>query len=334
MISAASKGRIVPATGEWISEAAEIIKSGGLVAFPTETVYGLGANGLDEMAVQKIFEAKGRPQDNPLILHVSGIRDAMRYAEVSETAEALMHSFWPGPLTIVMYAACPPDAGDSVPAVTRANLGTVALRAPLHPVAISLIESAGLPIAAPSANRSGRPSPTTAQAVADDLGDSLDLILDGGPATIGVESTVVDATRDTVALLRPGGVTREMLAKVVELSEGDESELAHRSPGTRHRHYAPDIPLFLWDGEERTSFEKAKGIKWCYMGLREPPGDLDTSHRKVIFGSIDEYARELFRKLREFESCGEIIIAELPDGHNLGGAVRNRLMRAAEKRSV
>ncbi|MDR3331675.1 MAG: threonylcarbamoyl-AMP synthase [Synergistaceae bacterium] len=330
MVSEGNNDRIVPATREWISEAAEIIKSGGLVAFPTETVYGLGANGLDEKAVQKIFEAKGRPQDNPLILHVSGIRDAMRYAEVNETAEALMHSFWPGPLTIIMYAACQADVEDIVPAITRANLGTVALRAPLHPVAISLIELAGLPIAAPSANRSGRPSPTTACAVADDLGGSVALILDAGPTTIGLESTVVDVTRDAVAILRPGGVTKEMLAKVVDLFEGDESDLSHRSPGTKHRHYAPDIPLFLWDGEERASFEMAKGVRWCYMGLREPPRDLDTSHRKVIFASIDEYARDLFGKLREFESSGgEIIIAELPDGHNLGGAVRNRLMRAA-----
>ncbi|MDR3254034.1 MAG: threonylcarbamoyl-AMP synthase [Synergistaceae bacterium] len=330
MIYETSETKIVPATREWIASAAEIIKSGGLVAFPTETVYGLGANALDGGAVGKIFKAKGRPQDNPLILHVSGIRDAMKYAEVNESAEAMMHAFWPGPLTIVMFSTASADTDCQVPSVTRANLGTVALRAPLHPVAISLIESTGFPIAAPSANRSGRPSPTTAQAVADDLGDAVDLILDGGPTKIGVESTVVDATRGSVAILRPGGVTEEMLGKVVDLFEGDEGDIAHRSPGTRHRHYAPDIPLFLWDGEERDSFVRVLGVRWCYMGLREPPSDLDTSHRKAIFSSVDEYARELFTKLREFESCGgEIIIAELPDGRNIGGAVRNRLMRAA-----
>ncbi|MDR1944073.1 MAG: threonylcarbamoyl-AMP synthase [Synergistaceae bacterium] len=318
------KGKIVPATREWIKKASEILISGGLVAFPTETVYGLGANALDAGSVEKIFEAKGRPSDNPLIMHVSGIRDAAKYAEVSGAAESLMHSFWPGPLTIVMYAL------DVVPMITRGNLETVALRAPQHPVALSLISETGIPLAAPSANRSGRLSPTTAEAVSDSLGKKVDLILDGGHTQIGLESTVVDATRDSVVILRPGGVTKEMLSRVVDLSEGDARELAHRSPGTRYRHYAPDVPLFLWDGEERESFEKASGVRWCYMGINAPPSDLDTSQVKVIFNSMEEYARELFSKLREFETSGaELIIAELPDEKNLGQAIRNRLQRAA-----
>jgi L-threonylcarbamoyladenylate synthase len=316
--------KVVPATKEWIKKAAGIIRSGGIVAFPTETVYGLGANALDPEAVRKVFEAKGRPQDNPLILHVSGIREAAKYAEVSESAEILMHSFWPGPLTIVMYSH------DYVPLTTRANLATAALRVPQHPTALSLIIEAGVPVAAPSANRSGRPSPTTANAVADDLGESVDLILDGGATSIGLESTVVDATRGVIAILRPGVVTREMLARVTEVFDGDVKELSARSPGASHRHYAPDIPLFLWDGEERASFEMASDMKWCYMGIKAPPGDLDNAHKKFIFKSMEEYARELFSKLREFESCGgEIIIAELPDEKNLGSAIRNRLQRAA-----
>jgi L-threonylcarbamoyladenylate synthase len=320
----ASNGGIVPATKESIKEAARIIRDGGLVAFPTETVYGLGANALDAGAVKRIFEAKGRPQDNPLIVHVSGIRDASEYAEVHECAESLMNSFWPGPLTIVMYSL------GIIPDVTRAGLDTVALRVPLHPVARSLIKEAGFPIAAPSANKSGRPSPTSAGAVADDLGGAVDLIIDGGFTSVGLESTVVDATGDRVTILRPGGVTKEMLAKVVELSDGDETDLAHRSPGTRHRHYAPDVPLFLWDGFERASFEMARGMKWCYMGTKEPPEDLDTSYRKIIFGSLDEYARELFSTLRKFEtSGGQIIIAQLPGESDIGSAIRNRLERAA-----
>ena len=320
----AAYDRIVPATKERIKEAAGIIRLGGLVAFPTETVYGLGANALDSDAVRRIFEAKGRPQDNPLIVHVSGIREAAKYAEVRRNAENLMNSFWPGPLTIVMYST-----GD-VPDVTRAYLDTVALRLPAHPVAMSLLNEAGVPIAAPSANRSGRPSPTSARAVADDLGDSVDMILDGGHTSVGLESTVVDVTGDKAAILRPGGITKEMLAKVVDLFEGDEREIRHRSPGTLYRHYAPDVPLFLWDGLERASFEKAAGMKWCYMGIKEPPGDLDTSHKKIIFSSIDEYARELFSKLREFEtSGGEIIIAQMPEESDIGSAIRNRLEKAA-----
>ncbi|MDR1514587.1 MAG: threonylcarbamoyl-AMP synthase [Synergistaceae bacterium] len=319
-----ANGGIVPATRESIREAARIIRGGGLVAFPTETVYGLGANALDTDAVKKIFEAKGRPQDNPLIVHVSGIREAAEYAEVRELAENLMNNFWPGPLTVVLYSV------GIIPDVTRAGLDTIALRVPLHPVALSLIKEAGVPIAAPSANKSGRPSPTSASAVADDLGGAVDLIIDGGFTSVGLESTVVDATGDRVTVLRPGGVTREMLAKVADLSDGDERAFAHRSPGTLHRHYAPDVPLFLWDGFERASFEMARGVKWCYMGVKEPPKDLDTSYRKIIFSSLDEYARELFSMLREFEtSGGQIIIAQLPGESDIGSAIRNRLERAA-----
>ncbi|MDR1019501.1 MAG: threonylcarbamoyl-AMP synthase [Synergistaceae bacterium] len=320
-----AKGRIVPATEEYLMEASLIIRRGGLVAFPTETVYGLGANALDSGAVKGIFAAKGRPQDNPLIVHVSGARQAAEYAEVGECALKLMDSFWPGPLSIVLYST------GGVPDVTRAGLDTVALRVPRHPVALSLIEKSGVPIAAPSANRSGRPSPTSAGAVADDLGSAVDLIIDGGPTFVGLESTVVDATRGSAAILRPGCVTREMLARVVGLSGGGCGEIAHRSPGTRHRHYAPDIPLFLWDGTDRAPFREASGLKWCYMGTRTPPRDIGTPHREIIFSSLGEYARGLFARLREFEASGaEMIIAQIPEEGGIGSAIRNRLGRAAE----
>lgn len=313
--------RIRPATRENIRTASEIIRSGGLVAFPTETVYGLGANALDPAAVAKIFAAKCRPQDNPLILHVASIKETMNYGEVNECAEALMQQFWPGPLTIVLYSM------DVVPEITRGGLDTVALRMPSNSVALALIRESGLPIAGPSANRSGRPSPTTAHAVALDLGRAVEMILDDGPTNIGIESTVVDATRgNSVAILRPGGITREELKKVVDIEEGEEG-IFNRSPGTRHRHYAPRLPVILWDGEER-SFSLPNGdCRWCYIGLRRPP---DGAVRVKIFDSPEEYARQLYESLRELEACeADIIVAELPESAGIGAALRNRLERAS-----
>ena len=314
-------GNIVQATPEAIAEAAAILRAGGLVAFPTETVYGLGANALDPVAVRRIFEVKGRPQDNPLILHVANIREASKYAEINPTAEALMHQFWPGPLTLVMFGL------DCVPEITRGGLDTVALRMPMNPVALSLIRETGLPLAAPSANKSGRPSPTTVQAVAEDLGDEVDMILDGGPTSIGLESTVVDTTGDAVAILRPGGVTKEMLAQMADLSEEDEERLAFRSPGTRYRHYAPTLPLLLWVDGNPGPFDRIAGMKWCYLGTKEPPSGF---FRKVVFHTMEQYARELFSTLRELEvSGGNVIVAELPEDAGIGSAIRNRLSRAA-----
>jgi L-threonylcarbamoyladenylate synthase len=312
---------IVPPTGENIKRAARILRSGGLVAFPTETVYGLGANALDPDAVRKIFAAKGRPQDNPLILHISNAPDARRYAVVTPLADALMRRFWPGPLTIVL------EALDVVPDITRACLATVALRMPSNDAALALIAETSLPIAGPSANRSGRPSPTTAQAVRDDLGGAVDMIIDGGPASIGVESTVVDATGTSPAILRPGGVTREMLRQVASVDDDPDDDMKHRSPGTRHRHYAPLIPVLLWAGCDRGIFTEHEGTKWCYVGMKPPPqGSLKTA----VFDSIEDYARGLFAALRDLESAGgELIIAELPEDSGLGSAVRNRLTRAA-----
>ncbi|MDR1651083.1 MAG: threonylcarbamoyl-AMP synthase, partial [Synergistaceae bacterium] len=281
--------RIYPPSRENIAMAAEIIKNGGLVAFPTETVYGLGANALDERAVRRIFEAKGRPQDNPMILHVPNIREASRYGDINPPAELLMQHFWPGPLTVVLYSR------DNVPLVTRANLDTVALRVPMNAIALDLIGRTGLPIAAPSANRSGRPSPTTAEAVWSDLKDMVDMIIDGGVTAIGVESTVIDATEDGVVILRPGGVTREMLERIADVAPDGAHADGRRSPGTRHRHYAPSVAMRLWETQGYDIFSGALD-GWCYLGQRRPP---DGAVKAIIFDSPEEYARGLFSALRE-----------------------------------
>jgi L-threonylcarbamoyladenylate synthase len=300
--------------------AAEILRNGGLVAFPTETVYGLGANALDVSAVRKIFEAKGRPQDNPMILHVANIRDASRYADVTPSAELLMQHFWPGPLTIVLYSS------DVVPLMTRGNLTTVALRVPMNHIALELIQETGLPIAAPSANRSGRPSPTTAETVRNDLGAAVNMIIDGGASPIGVESTVIDATGEKIAILRPGGVTREMLEHIVDVETENPANPA-RSPGTRHKHYAPSISLRLWKDDGLEIFSEQAG-SWCYLGIRQPP---EGAAAKIMFHSLGEYAHELFHALRKLERCGaKLIIADFPEKKGIGEAICNRLIRAAE----
>jgi L-threonylcarbamoyladenylate synthase len=318
----AATPKIFKPTPEVISRAADIIKNGGLVAFPTETVYGLGTNALDESAVRKIYEAKGRPSDNPLILHVSDMREASRYASINDVAETLMEHFWPGPLTIVLYAL------DNVPLSARGGLDTVALRAPLNFIALDLIRKCGVPIAAPSANRSGRPSPTSAGAVWDDLGNNVDMIIDGGSTAIGVESTVIDATGENISILRPGGVTRKMLEHIADVNSEEAERAEHRSPGTRYKHYAPSIEVRLWDIDGYEVFEQARN-SWCYVGIRTPP---DGCVKKIVFSSPDEYAHGLFSTMRELEKCGaKLIIADLPENAGLGEAIRNRLFRAAGK---
>ena len=320
-MTSTKKNQIIFApTENTILRAADIIKNGGLVAFPTETVYGLGANALSDAAVRKIFKAKGRPADNPLILHVASIKEASSYAAMNHVAEKLIEHFWPGPLTIVLYSL------DSVPLSARGGLDTVALRSPMNHIALNLIKKSGTPIAAPSANISGRPSPTTAEAVWDDLGDGVDMIIDGGRTAIGVESTVVDATGENVSILRPGGITREMLESVADIA-GEESALTRRSPGTRHRHYAPSAEVRLWECEGFDVFQNSG--KWCYIGMRTPP---DGFIKKITFDTPENYARGLFSALRELERCGaSIIIADIPDSEGLGEAIRNRLFHAAAK---
>ena len=302
---------------------AEIIQRGGLVAFPTETVYGLGANGLDAAAVRRIFEAKGRPQDNPLILHVSSIEEAQAICLMDSRAVELAEAFWPGPLTLVL------PAKDCVPLETRGGLATVAVRMPSHPVALELIKASGVPLAAPSANRSGRPSPTEAQSVRMDFGDRVDLILDGGSTRIGVESTVLDVSGEEPLLLRPGGITAEELTLFLgELKIPLSGEALTRSPGTRYRHYAPVIPLLLWaGGNELVDALEASGRAWAYVGIHTPPGNPLQSIRPE---TLEAYAHALFSSLRQLENSGaEVLVAELPPQEGIGRAIRNRLERAA-----
>ena len=303
-----------------IGLAAQKILSGELVGFPTETVYGLGANALDAEAVTKIYSAKGRPSDNPLIIHVCDIKMAESVVELNWRARFLMDTFWPGPLSLVLKAK------EIVPHVTRGGLDTAAIRMPDNPIALELIRAAGVPIAAPSANRSGRPSPTDAVTVREDIGDSVSMVLDGGPAVVGLESTVLDVSGEDPVLLRPGGVSKEEIEKALHIPVllPCDGESIKRSPGTRYRHYAPGIPLVLTD----TSYSsEAEGKKWAWIGTSEPEHSPTV---KIIFRDTEEYAKELFRALRVIEkSEAEIIVAQIPDETGIGRALKDRLVRAS-----
>ena len=336
-----------------IEEAAEALKAGKLVAFPTETVYGLGANALDENAVKKIFAAKERPPTDPLIVHIAHIGQVTQCASAfPAAARKLALSFWAGPLTLILPKK--PSISDLV----TAGLPNVALRAPAHRVARALMEMAGVPIAAPSANRFSRPSPTTAQHVIDDLDGRVDLILDGGPADIGLESTIVDFTVDPPVVRRPGGITYEQVHSLVPnvvlgSGEGDASE-AQVAPGQLKRHYAPKAELTLYEGDPGRVVERigadvrtavAKGAK---VGVLAPEEDLKAlapilastaSAGKVEvrpYGSrkdLERAGRELFAALRDLDATGVGVIFAVsigPDG--LGLAIRDRLSRAADGR--
>ncbi len=303
-----------------IRQAAQKILSGELVGFPTETVYGLGGNALDAGAAAKIYAAKGRPSDNPLIIHVCDIKMAESVVELNWRARFLMDRFWPGPLSLVLKAK------DTVPLVTRGGLDTAAIRMPDNAIALELIRGAGVPIAAPSANRSGRPSPTDAATVRDDIGDAVAMVLDGGPARVGLESTVLDVSGGSPVLLRPGGISKEEIEEALQmpvLLPTDGSSLKH-SPGTRYRHYAPKIPLVMTDDPGGA---EAVDKKWAWIGTSEPTG---SPVIKIIFKDTEEYAKELFRVLRLIEKSGaEIIIAQRPDESGIGLALKDRLARAS-----
>lgn len=310
---------------ESLQEAAKFLREGKLVVFPTETVYGLGANALDGNAVLRIFEAKGRPADNPLIVHVAEVSGAEQVSVVPALGRQLMERFWPGPLTLVMPARA------VVPLSVTAGLATVAVRMPAQAVALELIRLAGVPVAAPSANLSGRPSPTDAGAVEEDLGDRVEMILDGGPTRVGVESTVLDITGDKVALLRPGGVTLETLEEFLgyrPMLPGMEGAVSRRSPGTRYRHYAPRVPLFIREDESVwRKVESWEPAKRAYVGIRRPVIPFAFVR---LFPDVETYARGLFATLRELERSGAcVIVADWPGEARVGLALRDRIRRAS-----
>ena len=327
---------------EGIKKAADIIKRGGLVAFPTETVYGLGANGLDENAVPKIYEAKGRPSDNPLILHISEFDEIKSIVEeIPKTAIILAEEFWPGPLTMVLKKS------DIVPYRTTGGLESVAVRMPSNRIARELIKASGVPIAAPSANSSGRPSPTKASHVLYDLDGKIDLVIDGGAVDIGLESTIVDVTGDVPVILRPGFITEEMLSEAIGRVEIDEvvkslspdKDLKPKAPGMKYRHYAPKGRMTIYKGKpekvvERINEEIAKsaGKKTAVLATDETKMYYKADV-VISVGSREDgesIAHNLFGALRRFDDVGaEVIFSEGFDENRLGFAIMNRLHKSA-----
>ena len=328
---------------EIIDEASVVLHRGGMVAFPTETVYGLGADALDEKASLKIYQAKGRPSDNPLIVHISNKEQLYRLVEeVPENAEKLMEEFWPGPLTMIFKKS------SIVPRGTTGGLDTVAVRMPNHPVALRLIEKSGVVIAAPSANTSGRPSPTTAAHVKEDLSGKIDMILDGGQVGIGIESTIVDVTSMVPVILRPGYITKEMMEKVIEKVEIDKAilgpvseDIKPKAPGMKYRHYAPKAQLTMFSGKiekvvEHINTETQKNIaqgKRVGIIASEETKDKYKSGNILIIGARhdeDTIAHNLYAILRQFDDVGvDIIYGETFDEDGLGQAIMNRLLKAA-----
>lgn len=320
-----------------IIKAATFLKNNEVVAFPTETVYGLGGNAKSDEAVLKIFEAKGRPSDNPLIIHISDRGQLAEFVEeVPKTAEILMDKFWPGPLTIIFN-----KKEGALSDKATAGLSTVAVRMPEHPLALAIIRASGLPIAAPSANRSGKPSPTTAQHVWEDLNERISAVIDGGSTGIGVESTVIDCTSEIPQILRPGGVTKEQLEAVLgdvkvdpALSDADE---APKSPGMKYTHYAPDAPLFLVNGEKEfiqqlISEKRREGLTVGVLTTEENKHFYDCDVIEVCGerNNLPTVATALYDTLRRFNKSGiDVIFSETFPNEGVGHAIMNRLLKAA-----
>lgn len=332
-----------PEAAEIIQTAAKILQEGGLVAFPTETVYGLGGNGLDSTACEKIYLAKGRPSDNPLILHISEFEELNAIVrEVSPAAQKLMDAFWPGPLTMVFPKA------DIVPAKATGGLDTVAVRFPNHPVARAIIKAAGLPIAAPSANSSGKPSPTRASHVEFDLNGKIDMIVDGGAAEWGLESTIVDVSGEVPMILRPGAVTKEMMEEVVGKVEIDPAilqkpaaDLKPKAPGMKYTHYSPRAEVILVKGERiavadeinrLAAEDQTHGLKTGVMATEETK---DLYHADIVLSlgnraRLEEIGANLFKYLRKFDFLGaEKVYSEVFSEEGEGMAIMNRLNKAA-----
>ena len=333
---------------EAIELASRLFARGELVAFPTETVYGLGANALDREAVLSIFAAKGRPADNPLIVHIWHRNQLEELCGIPEGAEQLMDAFWPGPLTMLF------PRKPKIPLEVTAGLPTVAIRMPSMPCTRKLLETCGLPIAAPSANRSGRPSPTTAAHVKEDMEGRIPLILDGGECLVGLESTVLDLTRGEPVILRPGGITRDMIESVLHKEvriagsvlrplKPDEKAL---SPGMRYRHYAPEGCVTLVEGPEEAVLEslrmnclrdRSEGKRSCVLCFTEHMSRLSDCDPHDLGSKTDEreVAHRLFDTLRRLDEEGmETIYSEVVPPEGVGLAVMNRLGRAAAFRSI
>lgn len=318
------KTLILNTTEEDILRAAEIIREGGLVAFPTETVYGLGADALNPDAVKKIYEAKGRPQDNPTIVHIADAEDLKKLTpNITSDMEKLAEAFWPGPLTMVVPRL------DIVPDVTTGGLDTVGVRLPLEETARSLIRTSGCPIAAPSANISGKPSPTTADHVRDDMDGRIDAIIFGGACKHGIESTVIDMTEGAPCILRPGVITPEMISLVldkevlIDPAITDSEEFRPKAPGMKYKHYAPKAEMTIFDGE-RDAVKKA---------MADEEAKLLSTGKKVkvlIFDDDESAARELFAGLRDADREGvdSILVMAIPS-EGIGFAVMNRMLKAA-----
>ena len=317
--------------GAAIVAGAKALAAGRLVAFPTETVYGLGANALDPDAVAAIFAAKGRPTDHPLICHVASA-DALAplVAEVTPAARALAGAFWPGPLTLVM------PRSRAVPDAVTGGRDTVAVRVPAHPVALALLRAFDGPVAAPSANRFGRPSPTTAADVADELGDAVAVILDGGPCEIGIESTVVDLTTTPPQVLRPGRISAEQIAQVIGAPVDAHASGPARAPGMLESHYAPGARVEMLGEREVAARAAALGADGVHVAVLAP-GRIDGLPGAVLVlgpvGAPDDYAARLYAAFRRADAEGaEVILAVPPPAEGIGVAVRDRLQRASAGR--
>ncbi len=343
----AEEGSLSPTQEQQLCEAGEILKAGGLVAFPTETVYGLGGDALNPDSSRKIYAAKGRPSDNPLIVHIANMDALEAIVEtVSDEAKKVAEAFWPGPLTIIL------PKSQKVPHETTGGLDTVAVRMPAHPVARKLIEHAGGYVAAPSANTSGKPSPTVAKYVVEDMSGRIDLIIDGGEVGIGLESTIIDLTVSPPQILRPGYITEAMLAEVVGSVDVDrtilsnESGQAPKAPGMKYRHYAPKGELTIVMGEpeqvatyvnEQTRLQQAAGHRVGVIGSEETLKDYHADIVKNIGSRDDEesIAKNLYRILREFDDEEvDVIFSEGFESVGMGQAIMNRLLKAAGHKVV
>ena len=326
----------------FIEEAGKVIRNGGTVAFPTETVYGLGANALDDEAVRKIFIAKGRPQDNPLIIHVSTKEISELVKDVPEVAQKIIDKFWPGPLTVIL------EKKDIIPNVTSANLNTIGIRMPNSEIALKLIELAERPIAAPSANISGRPSPTEVERCVEDLNGRVDYIIGGESSDIGVESTIVDCTVNPPLVLRPGGITLEMLKEInpeIELDKALKSkpndDFKPKAPGMKYKHYAPNAHLKIIKGKNEKTIEIINEIVENYIEKGNDVAILTTDENlnkfnngKVIsLGSendLKEIAKNLFEALRKCDDLRvQYILCQGFEENGVGLAIMNRLNKAA-----